>query len=236
MEHWEPLKSGGYRFVYDSFMGGVNYIYYDYDYDNAPYDTATYDVLDNTIDVRIGSRYDVGKIKNLYIIASVWGEGVDGHGRSYHLIKASKDKVIEADKANEFDAIEDQFYREKESSEESYKLLVEAEKVLYNTTIAELEEQYEESIKEIDEDEIKSIEDIRDQYISIIQPLLVEHNTMVVEGENPGDVRKQIEQQLTAMRNRIASERQKSEESRRKAKEDLNKDKKTAEDNYEEKL
>lgn len=236
IEHYKGEDASGYHWTYNRFMGGQNFIYYDYDYDNAPYDTATYDVLDDRIDIRLGSRYDVGKIKNLYLIASVWGEGVDGNGRSYHLIKAKKEKLIEEDRANEFDAIEDQFYREKESAEESYKELVEAEKALYNAKIKELEEEYDESIKKIDEDEIKAIEDIRNQYISIIQPLLVEHNTMVVEGENPSDVRKQIERELTAMRNRIASEQQQSKESRQKAKDDLYEEKEEAEEKYEENL
>lgn len=236
IEHYRGEDASGYHWIYNRFMGGSNYIYYDYDYDNAPYDTATYDVLDNRIDIRLGSRYDVGKIKNLYLIASIWGEGVDGHGRSYHLIKASKEKVIEEAKANEFDNIEDQFYEAKERAEKTYKEQIEAEKEIYNTKIKELEEEYDESIKKIDKDEIKSIEDIRNQYISSIQPLLIEHNTMVVEGENPSDVRNQIEQQLTSMRNRIATEQQKNKEARQKAKDDLYEGKEEAEEKYEEKL
>lgn len=236
IEHYKGEDASGYKWVYDRFIDNSDYIYYDYDYDNAPYDTATYDVLDNRIDIRLGSRYDVGKIKNLYLIASIYGEGVDGHGKSYHLIQASKEKVVEEDKANEFDAIEDQFYELKDSSEETYKLLVEAEKVLYNTKLKELDEKYESDIKKIDDDEIKSIGDIRSQYISSIQPLLIEHNTMVVEGENPSSVKSQIDQQLTSMRNRIATEQQKAKDARQKANDDLNKNKKEAEVNYKGKL
>ena len=236
IEHYKGEDSFGYHWVYDRFIKESNSIYYDYDYDNAPYDTATYDVLDSRIDIRLGSRYDVGKIKNLYLIASIYGEGVDGHGKSYHLIQANKLNVVEEDKANEFDAIEDQFYREKDSAEETYKELVEAEKVIYNNKLKELDKKYEEDIKKIDEGEIKSIENIRSQYISTIQPLLIEHNTMVVEGKNPSSVRIQIDQQLASMKNRIATEQQKAEESRQKAKNDLNKFKKEAKDNYEEKL
>ena len=236
IEHYKGEDAFGYKWVYDRFMDGSNYIYYDYDYDNAPYDTATYDVIDSRIDIRLGSRYDVGKIKNLYLIAYIYGEGVDGNGKSYHLIKASKEKVVEEDKANEFDAIEDQFYTEKDSAEETYKELVEAENVLYNTKIKELDQKYEEDIKKIDDDEIKSIEGIRNQYISSIQPLLIEHNTMVVEGENPSSVRNQIDQQLTSMRNSIATEQQKANDARQQANDDLSKDKKEAEANNEEKL
>ena len=236
IEHYKGEDAHGYHWVYDRFTNDSNYIYYDYDYDNAPYDTATYDVIDSRIDIRLGSRYDVGKIKNLYLIASIYGEGVDGKGKSYHLIKASKEKVIEEEKAKEFDAIEDQFYTEKDSSEETYKLLVEAEKVLYNTKLKELDEKYEADIKKIDDDEIKSIEDIRNQYISSIQPLLVEYNTMVVEGEDASGIRSQIDQQLTSMRNSIATEQQKAEDARQKANDNLNKNKKEAEVNYKKKL
>ena len=236
IEHYKGEDSFGYKWAYDRFMDGSNYIYYDYDYDNAPFDTATYDVLDSRIDIRLGSRYDVGKIKNLYLIAYIYGEGVDGNGKSYHLIKASREKVVEEDKANEFDAIEDQFYTEKDSAEETYKELVEAEKVLYNTKLKELDKKYEENIKKIDDNEIKSIEDIRNQYISTIQPLLIEHNTMVVAGENPISVRNQIDQQLTSMRNSIATEQQKANDARQKAKDDLKKSKKEAEVNYGKKL
>ena len=236
IEHYKGEDAHGYHWVYDRFMDNSNYIYYDYDYDNAPYDTATYDVIDTRIDIRLGSRYDVGKIKNLYLIASIYGEGVDGNGHSYHLIKASKEKVVEEEKANEFDAIEDQFYTEKDSSEETYKLLVEVEKVLYNTKLKELDEKYEADIKKIDEDEIKSIEDIRSQYISSIQPLLVEYNTMVVEGKDASGIRSQIDQQLTSMKNSIATEQQKAKDARQKANNDLNKNKKEAEVNYKKKL
>ena len=236
IEHYKGEDAHGYHWVYDRFMDDSNYIYYDYDYDNAPYDTATYDVIDTKIDIRLGSRYDVGKIKNLYLIASIYGEGVDGHGKSYHLIQASKEKVVEEEKAKEFDAIEDQFYTEKDSSEETYKLLVEAEKVLYNTKLKELDEKYEADIKKIDDDEIKSIGDIRSQYISSIQPLLIEHNTMVVEGEDASGIRSQIDQQLTSMRNSIASEQQKANDARQKANDALNKNKKEAEVNYKKKL
>ena len=235
IEHYKGEDASGYKWVYDRFIDNSN-IYYDYDYDNAPYDTATYDVLDNRIDIRLGSRYDVGKIKNLYLIASIWGEGVDGNGHSYHLIQASKERVVEENKANEFDAIEDQFYTEKDSSEKTYKLLVEVEKVLYNTKLKELDEKYEADIKKIDDDEIKSIEDIRSQYISSIQPLLVEYNTMVVKGEDASSIRSQIDKQLTSMRNRIATEQQKAKDARQKANDDLNNKKKEAEVNYKKKL
>ena len=236
IEHYKGVDSFDYHWAYDRFMKDSNSIYYDYDYDNAPYDTATYDVIDSRIDIRLGSRYDVGKIKNLYLIASIYGEGVDGNGKSYHLIQASKVKVVEEDKANEFDAIEDQFYTEKDSSEETYKLLVEVEKVLYNTKLKELDEKYEADIKKIDDDEIKSIENIRSQYISSIQPLLIEYNTMVVKGEDASGVRSQIDKQLTSMRNNIATEQQKANDARQKANDDLNKGKKEAEVNYKKKL
>ena len=236
IEHYKGEDAHGYHWVYDRFMDDTNDIYYDYDYDNAPYDTATYDVIDSRIDIRLGSRYDVGKIKNLYLIASIYGEGVDGKGKSYHLIQANKLNVVEEEKANEFDAIEDQFYTEKDSSEETYKLLVEAEKVLYNTKLKELDEKYEEDIKKIDADEIKSIGDIRSQYISSIQPLLIEHNTMVVKGEDTSGIRSQIDKQLTSMRNRIATEQQKANDARQKAKDDLNKNKKEEEKKYKGKL
>ena len=236
IEHYKGEDASGYQWVYDRFIDDSNYIYYDYDYDNAPYDTATYDVLDSRIDIRLGSRYDVGKIKNLYLIASIWGEGVDGHGKSYHLIKASKKNVVEEEKANEFDAIEDQFYTEKDRAEETYKELVESEKVIYNNKLKELDKKYEEDIKKIDADEIKSIEDIRSQYISSIQPLLIEYNTMVVKGKNPSSIRSQIDQQLTSMRNSIASEQQKAKDARQKANDNLNKEKKEAEVNYKGKL
>lgn len=236
IEHYRGEDAHGYHWVYDRFIDNSDYIYYDYDYDNAPYDTATYDVIDSRIDIRLGSRYDVGKIKNLYLIASIYGEGVDGHGKSYHLIQASKEKVVEEEKAKEFDAIEDQFYTEKDSSEKTYKELVETEKVIYNNKLKELDEKYEADIKKIDDDEIKSIEDIRNQYISSIQPLLVEYNTMVVEGEDASSIRSQIDQQLTSMRNSIATEQQKANDARQKAKDDLNKNKKEAEVNYKKKL
>ena len=236
IEHYKGEDAHGYHWVYDRFKDSLNDIYYDYDYDNAPYDTATYDVIDTRIDIRLGSRYDVGKIKNLYLIASIYGEGVDGHGTSYHLIQASKEKVVEEEKAKEFDAIEDQFYTEKDSSEKAYKLLVEVEKVLYNTKLKELDEKYEADIKKIDDDEIKSIGDIRNQYISSIQPLLVEYNTMVFEGKDTSSIRSQIDQQLTSMRNSIATEQQKANDARQKAKDNLNKGKKEAEVNYKKKL
>lgn len=214
IEHYKGEDASGYHWVYDRFKNDSNSIYYDYDYDNAPYDTATYDVIDSRIDIRLGSRYDVGKIKNLYLIASIYGEGVDGHGKSYHLIQANKLNVVEEEKAKEFDAIEDQFYTEKDSSEETYKLLVEVEKVLYNTKLKELDEKYEADIKKIDDDEIKSIENIRSQYISSIQPLLIEYNTLVVEGKDTSSVRSQIDKQLTSMRNSIATEQQKANDAR----------------------
>ena len=236
VEHYKGEDASGYHWVYDRFMKDSNSIYYDYDYDNAPYDTATYDVLDSRIDIRLGSRYDVGKIKNLYLIASIYGEGVDGKGKSYHLIQANKLNVVEEEKEKEFDAIEDQFYTEKDSSEETYKLLVEVEKVLYNTKLKELDEKYEADIKKIDEDEIKSIEDIRSQYISSIQPLLVEYNTLVVEGKDTSGIRSQIDKQLTSMNNSIATEQQKANDARQKANDNLNKNKKEAEVNYKKKL
>ena len=108
--------------------------------------------------------------------------------------------------------------------------------MIYNTTIAELDEKYEGDIKKIDDDEIKSIGDIRSQYISSIQPLLIEYNTMVVKGEDASSVRNQIDQQLTSMRNSIASEQQKANDARQNAKDDLNKNKKEAEVNYKKKL
>ena len=236
IEHDKGVDSFDYHWAYDRFMKDSNSIYYDYDYDNAPYDTATYDVIDSRIDIRLGSRYDVGKIKNLYLIASIYGEGVDGKGKSYHLIQANKLNVVEEDKAKEFDAIEDQFYTEKDSSEETYKLLVEVEKVLYNTKLKELDEKYEADIKKIDDDEIKSIEDIRSQYISSIQPLLVEYNTMVVKGEDASGIRSQIDKQLTSMKKSIATEQQKANDARQKANDALNKNKKEAEVNYKKKL
>lgn len=236
IEHYIGEDAHGYHWVYDRFTNDSNYIYYDYDYDNAPYDTATYDVIDTRIDIRLGSRYDVGKIKNLYLIASIYGEGVDGKGKSYHLIQANKLNVVEEEKAKEFDVIEDQFYTEKDSAEKTYKELVEAEKVLYNTKLKELDEKYEADIKKIDDDEIKSIGDIRSQYISSIQPLLIEYNTMVVKGEDASGIRSQIDQKLASMRNSIASEQQKANDARQKAKDNLNKNKKEAEVNYKGKL
>ena len=236
IEHYRGEDASGYNWVYDRFKDDLNSIYYDYDYDNAPYDTATYDVINSRIDIRLGSRYDVGKIKNLYLIASIYGEGVDGHGKSYHLIQANKEKVVEEEKANEFDAIEDQFYEAKDSSEETYKLLVESENVLYNTKLKELDEKYEEDIKKIDDDEIKSIGDIRNQYISNIQPLLIEHNTLVVKGEDTSGIRSQINQQLNSMKKSIATEQQKANDARQKANDDLKKNKKEAEVNYKRKL
>ena len=91
-------------------------------------------------------------------------------------------------------------------------------------------------IKKIDEDEIKSIGDIRSQYISSIQPLLVEHNTLVVEGKDASGIRSQIDKQLTSMRNSIATEQQKAKDARQKANDDLNNAKKEAKVNYEGKL
>ena len=67
IEHYKGDMGDGYKWAYNKFKDG-NYVFYDFDYDNDPYDSATYDIIDGTIDVRLGGRYDVGKIKNMYAI------------------------------------------------------------------------------------------------------------------------------------------------------------------------
>lgn len=157
IEHYKGEDAGGYKWTYDRFLNSENYIYYDYDYDNAPYDTATYDILDGTVDVRLGTRYDVGKIKNVYAVIQTYGKGVNGYGYGFNLVKLSRKGEVEETAGAEFNGIEDVYYKAVADAEKTYKEGVDQANIAYKNAVQQADQTYFEKIQKIEKDENSSI-------------------------------------------------------------------------------
>ena len=216
IEHYRGDMGDGYKWKYNNFKDG-DYVFYDFDYDNDPYDNATYDILDGTIDVRLGGRYDVGKIKNVYAVVQAYGVGVDGYGFGYKLVKLSRKGEVDDASGTRLNLIEDEYYTTIEGVDKTYKAGVEAAQKSHDEALANANSVYEDEVKAIDEDESQSIADAKSSYMENLRQLTMQYNTIVYKGEDASQVMTQIQNTVNAMDKRIAQIEAKSKEDRKKS-------------------
>ena len=216
IEHYKGDMGDGYKWAYNNFKDG-DYVFYDFDYDNEPYDSATYDILDGTIDVRLGGRYDVGKIKNVYAIVQAYGVGVNGYGYGYKLVKLSRKGEVDDASGARLNLIEDEYYVELEGIDATYKAGVEIAQKSHDEAVANANSVYEDELKAIDEDESQSIANAKASYMENLRQLTMQYNTLVYKGEDASQVMTQIQNTVNAMDKQIAQIKAKSKEDRKKS-------------------
>ena len=216
IEHYKGDMGDGYKWAYNNFKDG-DYVFYDFDYDNEPYDSATYDIIDGTIDVRLGGRYDVGKIKNVYAVVQAYGSGVDGYGFGYNLVKLSRKGEVDNASGTMLNLIEDEYYTTIEGVDKTYKAGVEAAQKAHDDAVANANSVYEDELKAIDEDESQSIANAKSSYMENLRQLAIQFNTLVYKGEDASQVAKQIQDTVAAMDKQIAQIEAESQKDRKQS-------------------
>ena len=234
MEHYTATYDNGIHTEFDRWHSGDN-VFLDFHWPEES-ESATWRITNTIQDVRIGSRYEVGKISSLKLVLQIDGGGVDGFGSMYVVVNANKSKVIEESVLQKLDDEDDLNQTNLNDIEDAYEL---SKEDLDNQNIKDLDEMNKRYAQKKTEEKDKyddAVAQINLEYVKKCEPLIQQFNTKVEKGEPTTEISQQLSQARNDRNSHIDEETNKYNDALRQIAED--KDKETADimKKYQEKL